>query len=162
MVRDARLRRAPHHEAAKHSPRGKRSPHPEERALARVSKNGHGSRALWRPAAALAASPPHPLHRSHWSPTVNAELTGFRHPGTPITRMLGNVAAPFELRDRFGGRSGPAGCCPDSRRAPAAYLPLRAGWALAPGHSGGSSSTRNPRAPNLPEGAGAKREGPFP
>jgi len=28
------------------------------------------------------------------------------------------------LRDRSGGRSGPAGCCPDSRRAPAAYLPL--------------------------------------
>src|SRR5439155_5412675 len=42
------------------------------------------------------------------------------------------------------------------RRAPAAYLPLRAGWALAPGHSGGSESTRNPRAPKLPEGAGAK------
>jgi hypothetical protein len=105
------------------------------------------------------------------TPRVNGRLTRFRHPGTADDEDFGHVDAPFDLRDRPGGRHsrpkdgvaslayGPAGCRPHSRRAPAAYLPLRAGWALAPGHSGGCRISRNPRAPLK---AGAKREGPFP
>src|SRR5262249_8597465 len=92
-------------------------------------------------------------------PRVNGRLTRFRHPGTAERRgFFGNVDAPNFSRDRSGGRSGPAGCRPHARRAPAAYLPLRAGWALAPGHSGGCQITRNPRAPET----GAEREGQFP
>ena len=81
----------------------------------------------------------HPIRyiRAIGMPKVNARLTRFRHPGTADDEgFFGNVAALHHSRDRSGGRQGPAGCCPHSRRAPAAYLPLRAGWALAPGHSG--------------------------
>jgi len=95
-------------------------------------------------------------------PRVNAHLTGFRHPGTADNEgFSGNADAPLHSRDWTGGRQGPAGCRPHSRRAPAAYLPLRAGWALAPGHSGGSPDNQQPQsAPK--QTAGAKREGPFP
>ena len=33
--------------------------------------------------------------------------------------------------------------------APAAYQPLRAGWAYVPGHSGGLQSKQTPERPNL-------------
>jgi hypothetical protein len=96
---------------------------------------------------------------------VNAGFTQIRHPATADSEGIsGDVDAPHFLRDRSVGRHsrpkdgvaepvigpaqlgrtrwlayGPAGRRPHSRRAAAPYPPLRAGWALAPGHSGGSA-----------------------
>ena len=81
-------------------------------------------------------------------PTVNGFGRGF-------WRLTGSGNADSRPNRWNFGRSGSGRCARDSGCDPAhppywrpsSYLPLRAGWALAPGHSGVVRDHRTPKAP---------------